>query len=65
MFYFINNAENQAWRLVPDLFLFFQKVKSKWSEAWFPYISIALKLAYNKNKLHKTLRLLIQRYTQF
>ena len=29
--------------------------KSKWSAAWFHYISIALKLAYNKNKLFKTL----------
>ena len=30
--------------------------KSKWSAAWFHYISIALKLAYNRNKLFKTLR---------
>ena len=29
--------------------------KSKWSAAWFHYISIALKLAYNRNKLFKTL----------
>ena len=29
--------------------------KSKWSAAWLHYISIALKLAYNKNKLFKTL----------
>ena len=44
----------------------FYKVKaSKWSAAWFHYISIALKLEYNKNKLYKTLRLLIQRNTQF
>ena len=28
---------------------------SKWSAAWFHYISIALKLAYNKNKLFKTI----------
>ena len=28
--------------------------KSKWSAAWFHYNSIALKLAYNKNKLIKT-----------
>ena len=29
--------------------------KSKWPAAWFYYISIALKLAYNRNKLFKTL----------
>ena len=29
--------------------------KSKWSAAWFHYISIAFKLAYNGNKLLKTL----------
>ena len=29
--------------------------KSKWSAAWFYYILIALKLAYNRNKLFKTL----------
>ena len=39
--------------------LFFKKsfvlAKSKWSAAWFDYISIALKLTYNQNKLFKTL----------
>ena len=29
--------------------------KSKWSAAYFQYISIALSLGYNKNKLYKTL----------
>ena len=29
--------------------------KSKWSAAWFHYVSIALKLAYNRKKLFKTL----------
>ena len=29
--------------------------KSKWSAAWFHYISIALRLAYNKNKRFRTL----------
>ena len=29
--------------------------KNKWFAAWFHYISIALKLAYNRNKLFKTL----------
>ena len=28
--------------------------ESNWSAAWFHYILIALKLAYNKNKFHKT-----------
>ena len=32
---------------------------------WFHYIWIALKLSYNKGKLHKTLRLLILRHNQF
>ena len=61
--YFKNHAENEAGTAVPDLLLFFKKGKSKWSAAWFHYISIALQLAYN-NKLYKILRLLIQRYTQ-
>ena len=29
--------------------------KSKWSAAWFHYISIALKLAKNTNKLYKNI----------
>ena len=29
--------------------------KSKWSAAYFQYVSIALNLVYNKNKLYKTL----------
>ena len=36
--------------------------KSKWSTAWFYYISIALKSGDNKNKLYKTLRLLIKTF---
>ena len=55
---FKNHAENEAGKLVPRCFLFFKKAllgKSKWSAAWFHYISIALKLVYNKNKLLKTL----------
>ena len=50
------------------LFVFKKSVskgKIKWFVAWFHYISIALTLAYKKNKLYKTLRLLIQRYAQF
>ena len=45
-----------AGRLDPCLFLFkksFIQSKSKWSAA--QYISIALKVAYNKNKLYKNL----------
>ena len=41
------------------------KIKAKWSAAWFHYILIALILVCNKNKMYKTLRLLIQRYIQF
>ena len=41
----------------PETSLFFvkalYKVKSKCSATWFHHISIALKLAYNKNKLYK------------
>ena len=42
------------------LFFFLKKKsfilgKSKWSPAWFHYISIVFKLAYNRNKLFKTL----------
>ena len=40
------------------LFIFSKSLiggKSKWSAASFQYISIALKLLYNKNKLYKTL----------
>ena len=60
MFFFRNHAENKAERLVPDFLLFFKKAlckvkKSKWSAAWLHYISIALKLAYNKNKLCNSL----------
>ena len=48
-------------RLVPVLFMFFKKtlyeVKERGSQA------IALNFSYNKNKLYKTFRLLIQRYT--
>ena len=45
-------------KLVPDQFFFFKKSfildKSKSSATWFHYILIALKLAYNRNKLFKT-----------
>ena len=59
IFFFKNHPENKAGKLIPDNFLFFFKNfilgNSKWSTAWFHYISIAFKLAYNKNKLFKTL----------
>ena len=57
-----NHAENEAGTLVPDLFLFFKKTfknfiwgKSKGSAALLHYILIAVNLAYNKNKMYKTL----------
>ena len=55
-----NYTENEVGKLVPGHFLFFKKAlyilgKSKWSAAWFYYISISLKLAYNRNKLFKIL----------
>ena len=56
IFFFKNHAENEAGRLVPDLF-FNKSVswgKRKWSAAYFQYISITLNLAYNINKLYKT-----------
>ena len=40
------------------LFVFWKSFilgKSEWSAAWFRYISITLKLAYNRNKLFKAL----------
>ena len=40
------------------LFIFLESLiwaESKWSAGWFQYISIALNLRYNKNKLYKTL----------
>ena len=43
-----NYAENEAGRVVPDLFLFFKKSlirgESNWSAALFRYIAIALNL---------------------
>ena len=60
MFFLKNHADNETGKLVPDLILFFKKAlcevkKSKRSVAQFQYISIVLNLAYNKNKLCKTL----------
>ena len=59
MFLFKNYTGNEVGKLVPVHFFVFSKSfilgKSKWSAAWFHYISIALKLAYNRNKLFKTL----------
>ena len=60
-FFLKNYTKNEARKLVPDGFLFlflksFILGKSKQSAAWFHYISIALKLAYYRNKLFKTLR---------
>ena len=62
--FFKNYAAKEAGKLVPVCFLFFLKTlyyvkasglcKSK-SPAWFHYVLVALKLAYNRNKLFKTL----------
>ena len=59
MILFKNYADNEAGKLVPDRFLFFKKalyqVKTSDLQLDFTIISIALKLAYNRNKLFKTL----------
>ena len=51
IFFFKNYAENDAGRLAKSKV----KGKSKWSAAYFQYVSLAINLGYNKNKLHKTL----------
>ena len=59
IFFFKNHTQNEAGKLNPDLFCFSKMLylygKSKWSVAYFQYISTALNLAHNKNKLYKTL----------
>ena len=62
MFFFLNYAENEAGKLVPERFLFFKKALYEVKEgglqldfAIFRLISMALKLAYNRNKLFKIL----------
>ena len=59
IFFFKNYAENKAVWLFLDLFLIFQKSLiwggSKWTAAYFQYISIALNLSYSENKLYKLL----------
>ena len=57
-FFFKNHAQNEAERLVSDLFLFFKKALQdvKASGLQFSFnISIALNLAYNIDKLCKIL----------
>ena len=57
IFFFENYAENEAGTLVPDLFIFqksLYEVKESGLQLIFN-VSIALNLAYNKNKLSKTL----------
>ena len=60
MFFFKDFAENEVGKLVPDCFLFFKKalyqIKANGLQLDFIYILIALKLAYNRNKLLKTLQ---------
>ena len=59
MILFKNYADNEAGKLVPDRFLFFKnalyQVKASGLLLDFTIISIALKLAYNRDKLFKTL----------
>ena len=56
-FFLKNHAANEADRLTPDLFFFFRKAlyEVKASDPQLKYISIALNLVYNENKLYKTL----------
>ena len=57
-FFFENHAENEAGRLVPDLLWFFKKTLYEVKTSVLHLrlnILIALNLAYNKTKLHKTL----------
>ena len=57
-FFFKNHAENEAERLVLGHFQFFKKdvYEVKASDLQLSFnISIALNLAYNKDKLYKTL----------
>ena len=60
MFFFRDFAENEVGKLVPDRFLYFKKalyqIKASGLQLDFIYILIALKLAYNRNKLFKTLQ---------
>ena len=56
--FFKNQAKIETERLVPDTFYFYKSVIlgiRTLSGAQFQYISTALNLAYNKNKLYKTL----------
>ena len=54
-FFSENYAENEAGRLVPGLFLFLKVLYEARCLHEFQYFSIVLNLAYNKNKLYKTL----------
>ena len=56
MFFFKNHAENEAEKLVPDLFLFCKKAlyEVKLSGLQFSF-NIVLNFAYIKNKLYKVL----------
>ena len=57
IFFFEDYAKNEAGTLVPDLFIFqksLYEVKESGLQLIFN-VSIALNLAYNKNKLSKTL----------
>ena len=55
MFFFKNHAENEAETLVPDLFLFFEKVLYEVLNSLNMVLDIVLNLPYIKNKLYKVL----------
>ena len=54
IFFFKNHEENKAGKLVQDLFLSSKKALYEVKVVW-SLLSIALNLAYNKNKPYKTL----------
>ena len=65
IFFFKNHAEDEAGRLVPDLFLFFKKALYEIKASC---LQFRISIAPNWHIIKKTLssfRLLIQRYVQF
>ena len=58
IFFFKNHAKNEAGRLVTDLFLSFQKTTVRQKQLVSSFVLtylVAPNLAYNRNKLYKTL----------
>ena len=55
-FFLKNYAENEASRLVPDLYLFLEKLNMRWKQVVYDLVLICFNspyLLYNKNKLDK------------